>query len=242
MPEKLTEEEFEKRMSLREGLICLDKFPGQSRLPVIAKCTKCGYEWKTTPLNLVGFPENKRVNCPKCANEARRKYLNYPIRNYLKTILDGRDDGDEYEWKDTYNLDNKKKLHIVHKVCGKEFLVRSNDFQQGYGCPFCIKYNAEYKHSKVYLKMLYSNLTNEKFLKVGIDSNSRRHFENYDFENVYLSKFISRIEASELEKKILNEYKQFRYKPILEFTGKTECFVYTEELINKIKEFILSNE
>ena len=83
------------------------------------------------------FFGTKQSRCPLCANSKRGAHL--LKNNHLQAILDEADDGDEYEWLEDYKGSNKDKLLIRHKRCGNEFMIRPNDFQQGYRCRACNK-------------------------------------------------------------------------------------------------------
>ena len=85
----------------------------------------------------------KRSRCPMCANSKRGKHL--VKDNYMQSVLTEANDGVEYEWLEEYRGSNKDKLRIRHKRCGNEFLIRPNDFQQGYRCTSCNKSRHEAK-------------------------------------------------------------------------------------------------
>jgi hypothetical protein len=114
----------------------------------------CGNTFKVSSHMFFGV---KKTRCPLCANSKRGKHL--VKDDYLSTVLKEADDGEDYEWLEGYSGDNKKKIQIRHKRCNNEFLIRPNDFQQGYRCKSCNKSKFE--------KAVFDSLTekNIDFLK-----------------------------------------------------------------------------
>ena len=108
------------------------------------KCTLkheiCGNIFEVTPNMFLG---TKKSRCPICANKNRGKYA--IKKNYLKNLLNEAFDGSEYIWLEKYKNNNKIKHKIKHKICNHEYLVRPNDFQQGYRCPYCRQSKGEKK-------------------------------------------------------------------------------------------------
>lgn len=76
--------------------------------------------------------------CPKCANKRRAAFLSpkLDMDNFKEKIQDFPG-SEEFEILSTEYIDNKTKILFKHKVCGNDFLMRPNDFQQGYRCPHC---------------------------------------------------------------------------------------------------------
>ena len=77
----------------------------------------------------------KGNRCPTCSNANRGSHLRR--KDYLQQLLAEREDGGDYVWQESYCGDNKAKHTIKHLTCSSVYKVRPNDFQQGYGCPFC---------------------------------------------------------------------------------------------------------
>ena len=93
----------------------------------LIKCNECGHEFRASISRLTG---KRKRGCPECANKRRGPKVK---ETYLNDMTN-----DEYTWIDEYTNDNKKKLTIKHNECDKTYLVRPNDFQQGWGkCPYC---------------------------------------------------------------------------------------------------------
>lgn len=97
------------------------------------KCNKCGYEWWTKPKIMVRT--KNPTGCPKCSNHI--KITTESFKKYINEITNG-----EYKLLGIYEKENIK-TEIYHNKCKKSYLVRPNDFQQGYRCPYC-----SHPHSK----------------------------------------------------------------------------------------------
>lgn len=121
-----------------------------NKTPILIRhnCESCNnYEYYTKPNNILSGKK-----CPICANKIRGEKSRRD--NYLNNLLNNAYDGEEYEWLQQYNYNNKEKLLIKHKKCGEIYKVRPNDFQQGYRCPFCCldsKSSKNYNIIKEYL-------------------------------------------------------------------------------------------
>lgn len=235
MPIKLSKEEILNRLTERKDITIINTNFENTNDIIAVECNKCHKTWETKVKNLITFPIEKRSNCKHCGNERRKKNLYIPHENYLQGLLDNRYDGNEYEWLDEYqNNDNKRKLKIRHKTCNSIFEIRPNDFQQGYGCTRCMSRRLVV----VYLRHLFKD--DEHFIKIGIDSISKRHFDVYSNELLANSKLMPRSEALELESKLLEKYSYFKYIPKIVFSGKTECLKYDNDLIETIKQDLQS--
>ena len=93
----------------------------------ILRCNECGNEFKASISRVTG---KRKRGCPICANNRRGQKVK---ETYLEDMLP-----DEYTWLDEYNGNNKERLKIKHATCGREYRVRPNDIQQGWGrCPYC---------------------------------------------------------------------------------------------------------
>ena len=106
---------------------CLSKDYMTNKIPLKFKHLECD---RTFMLSPNGFLNGRR--CPYCGLQAKRLKLNKP--NYLENLIK---DEPDYEWLEPYKGSNKTKHKIRHKVCNNTYMVRPNDFQQGYRCPYC---------------------------------------------------------------------------------------------------------
>jgi hypothetical protein len=128
-------EEFKRRIKLREDGDEYEYVSGwvDNKTGCKVKHLTCGYIWEPTPKYFI----SKVNKCPVCSNKNRGKYA--LKENYLEEILIKNNCEKEYEWQEEYKNNNKLKHKIKHLVCGTEYKVRPNDFQQGYRCSFCFK-------------------------------------------------------------------------------------------------------
>lgn len=96
---------------------------------IIIKCKEMNHIYTSNlDINL------KVKKCKSCVGNALVRFQQKGKENYLKDMTKNEP---EYEWQEEYKRDNKKKHLILHKTCGNIYLVRPNDFQQGYRCPEC---------------------------------------------------------------------------------------------------------
>jgi len=105
----------------------------------------CGHKYRVTPNE---FTSHKR-RCPKCAN--KKRVLNTGIKPHtLESIIESVKElsNDEYEVVSNEYENNKEKIWVRHKTCSYSYLVRYNDFQQGYRCPLCADMNKSQNNSK----------------------------------------------------------------------------------------------
>lgn len=138
------------------------------------------------------------------------------------------------------------KIEIVCREHGSFWSSIDNHIRHKSGCPLCANSFKGHRNSKLkdretslYFLEFYNN--DEKFLKIGttihsIDKRYGSYSKRYKYE-VIKEKKMSYLDACALEQKIKREFKEYRYTPKLEFTGRTECFM---PLIN-IKEQIVMN-
>ena len=163
----MTEEVFRQRVAEQlDESYRIDEFKGYKK-PISVTHTECGTTWETTPHMLIGV---KQRRCPTCANLSRGSHLRSPT--YLADVLTTQEWGSDYEWLEEYTGDNKVKLRLLHRTCGREYPVRPNDFQQGYRCPLCCadsnesygsklideeltRYGIEFKRETTYLGLKY---------------------------------------------------------------------------------------
>lgn len=123
---KVTEEDLINRLKeqVNEEYSYISGFTKMDAKTSIFKHNKCGYEFLVAPKMFLGV---KQTRCPICSNRNRGNYLR--DENFLQKILNDCEDGNEYQWLDNYNFDNKEKLKILHKKCNRTYHVRPNDFQ-----------------------------------------------------------------------------------------------------------------
>lgn len=112
------------------------------------------------------------------------------------------------------------------KLCAN---IENTNLTGGYPIDYFEKY-PERKNDpgKLYVLRLYNDI--ENFIKVGMTKNTIDVRANdivrkyYQYEILKVSS-ITLFEAACMEKKILNQFKKFSYRPINPISGKTECFL-----------------
>lgn len=158
-----------------------------SKTPILMKHCKCGYEYKVSPIN---FKAGYR--CPNCSHNKKKttKSFSNEVNN-----LDS-----EYLVLGEYK-NNKTKILMKHKKCGKEFEMRPNDFITGHRCPYCsnlphkskgviliekylnenkLQYKKEYRFNDCkYYKTLpfdFCVFNNDNSIKLLIEFDGKQHF------------------------------------------------------------------
>ena len=150
--------------------------------------------------------------------------------------------GDFYDYcKTNYNTIHEN-VKIICPVHG-EFQQLAGNHLLGNGCPECAKeklgfWNPEFikKHHAgklnnpctFYIIECYSS--NEQFIKVGITSRTiEERYQNnltiYNYKTLYEYRS-TLLDCSELEQKLLKEFKDYQYEPEYKFAGSSECLTY----------------
>ena len=133
-----TEEEIKELVAAEIGYTYISGFKN-THSKILVKHESCCNIFETSAHMFLG---SKKRRCPVCSNLNRGKYA--IKKDYLSEVL-----GNEtaYTWMEEYKNNNKIK-HLIKHSCGHEYLVRPNDFQQGYRCPACSFKNGESKSEK----------------------------------------------------------------------------------------------
>lgn len=180
----------------------------------------------------------KGASCPKCSIVKRAASRKCKINDVMDRIYLVHDNTYDYS---NFNFDKMTdKGEIVCKKHGS-FLQSPKCHLRGQGCPKCvIRYGCinlfnkdKYKFflnkpGKLYFLRLKSD--KEDFYKIGISNDKNYKYRISSYKKNYDVEVINFIESDmahlfTLEQLILNENKNLLYKPILNFAGKTECFV-----------------
>ena len=170
---KLTTEDFKERVKNLTGneYKVLGNYTN-SQTPIKMKHMKCGYEWMANPNS---FSQGRR--CPKCSGHFKRtdKEFKEEIFNLV---------GDEYTFLDKFK-DTKTKMRILHKKCGKEFLMTPTHFiHSNNRCPHCIK-NAT-KNTELFYEEVRNSTNGEYELKSEyINSQTPVKILHYKCGNIY---------------------------------------------------------
>lgn len=135
----------------------------------------------------------------------------------------------------------KDNLQLRCKIHNYGYKQRSTHHILGtQGCPYCMKqtvkydeYNFEkhkdfFKNKQGILYVIKLSNNNEEFFKIGITSPHRLEYRMNQFRKIY-NVYIEYIQKGFikdiylLEQKFLREFNKFKYKPLMKFTGYTEC-------------------
>ena len=99
---------------------------------------KTKFEIKHKSCNTIFYHTFGELNggrvCPKCGLKNRKSSMKKTTESFKIEV--SKIVQDEYEVLGEY-VNNKTKIKMKHNKCGYEYLVRPNDFQQGYRCPKC---------------------------------------------------------------------------------------------------------
>ena len=150
----------------------------------------------------------------------------------------------KYDYSKSEYIGSKEKITINCTIHG-DFEQKPNDHLNGHGCPVCSNRKKGIwspDHIKThhpervndsctfYIVEFYSD--NEKFIKIGITTRnineryqSRKQIDRYCYEVIYEHQS-TLIDCLETEQKLLKEFKEYRYDPIFQFEGSTECLQY----------------
>jgi hypothetical protein len=115
-----------KNFSVVTEVSTLDTFTSRTKL--LCKCEE-GHLFTKTRNNFM-----KNAGCPKCANTYGRGNKAKLSYSNVKKVIES---SGEYILESESYINGKEKLSIRHNNCGETFLMRYNDFQQGYRCPSC---------------------------------------------------------------------------------------------------------
>lgn len=153
-------------------------------------------------------------------------------------------------WNDTYEyLDKYTLQHIPIRIkCHQHgiFQLKPKVHLRGRGCPTCSKENKlhngwsvskwseiskaskSFDSFKVYIIKCFDE-TGEGFIKVGrtfLKLNCRFHNCSlpYNYKIINIFYFEDAFKCAEKEVNILKHLKEFKYNPLKDFGGKTECF------------------
>lgn len=121
---KKTNEEFLKELSDKNiKIIPLEEYDG-AKTNILCKCSKCGYEWKIRPDNLL----TNHNCCPSCAKNIKKNKSVYEFEIYKIY-------GDEYKIIGDY-VNSKTPILTQHK-CGYSWYISPDNLKRGKGCPLC---------------------------------------------------------------------------------------------------------
>lgn len=186
--------------------------------------------------------------CPKCRIIASHFVKRHDDATVIEMMTNKHDGVYDYSLVNYVNVHTK--IDIICDIHGT-FSVKPNNHLRGSGCPDCARllrngwergtwvkrcerYNKE--ACMVYIIRLYND--NESFIKIGLTSNTvadrfyRQGWMPYKIE-VVKEIILPPLAAFNKERELHKMFKRFKYKPLLDFPGKSECFKL--EILNQIQ-------
>ena len=205
-------------------------------------------------------PHMQGKGCRECGTKVSlsKRYTEFTTDNFISKVKAVH--GDRYDYSSTEYINTETKVKIICKTHGV-FEQRPKCHEAGKGCAKCRNDNTTYnfiqkyrdnrelgnKDGLIYILKITGN--DESFLKLGITSNKSGRFKRYrkQFKDVGYSYEIlfesamPNYQTAMLENEI---FKQLRregsvYKPLFDFSGKSECIV--PERFEEVKSLILSH-
>ena len=209
-------------------------------------CLKHG-KYKTKPNWLLTASHH----CIDCANEENSRSKMHSKEMFLDRAYSAHKERYEYMFKDYHG--GSSKVLIRCKDHG-EFEQTAREHLAGNGCPDCGRIIGGYgasdyeklcpEGSKVYLMLLQDE--SEMFYKIGISKEVHNRIRRLEKLSGYKVKLLSEMYHEDarkiwhLENDLHNLFHYFKYKPKVDFKGKTECFSYIcrEEFIQLCREYL----
>lgn len=194
----------------------------------------------------------KSIGCHLCLLEHKIEVKSYTQEDFITKANDKHNF--EYDYS---NVKYKTSTDSVEVLCSEHglFSVKATDHLQGQGCPDCRVFTNWSKDGYVkFVDKYYQGVSNlyvircydeqEDFIKVGttcrgLTSRFRNRKDMPYKYDVILEKKMSGADVYDLEKLLLHKFKKSKYKPDMEFGGKTECLLLEVEsdVLETIKEF-----
>jgi Zn finger protein HypA/HybF involved in hydrogenase expression len=188
---------------------------------------------------------NKRYGCPKCGNKKTKSKNTVSQIEFLERAK--QQHADLYDYTKATYKDMHTKVTITCKIHG-DFQQAPNHHLRGRGCPACNKHfnayrKSYYKGKPAILYVLY--IPDKDVYKVGITSRQvtdRYKQENCSYQIKFEQHFLDGGDAWSLEKYILKELKQYKYKGDKVFKHTSNSEVLTTNPTNKIIQRIIDEQ
>lgn len=127
----------------------------------------------------------------------------------------------------------KQKINILCKEHGI-FKQAIEGHLEGNGCPKCKKvctpsknYTNNHSNKNVIIYIVELNNDSEKFIKIGVTSRLKRRLSGFLPYTPTILKIYDGYtfkEAHDIEKYLNKNFNEFKYTPIQDISGKTECY------------------
>jgi len=196
--------------------------------------------------------------CKKCADLKNALSYRLTLDEFISRSVEKH--GDKYDYSMVNYTTCEDKVKIFCKTHG-EFSQRPTCHMGGKGCVKCRNDNTTYNFIQKYrdnrelgntaglIYLLKITGNNESFLKLGITSNKSGRFKHYRKQfkaigysyEILFESAMPNYQTAMLENEI---FKQMRregniYKPVFDFSGKSECI--TVECFEQVKSLILNH-
>ncbi len=229
-----TNEQYINELKLvNSNIIPLEPYLG-ALVPILHKCLIDGYEWRTTPANVL-----YGKGCPKCAGNAKKTHIEYV--DEVAAINSDIEVVGEYI---------NALTPILHrcKIDGCEWYTRPSDVLKGKGCPQCKQSkgeksiclwldgrNIEYMRQKTFIdcrdnKSLPFDFYLSKY-NICIEYDGIQHFEPVDFSGKGKEWAKMQFEYTQRHDKIKTEYCQNNNIKLLRIA-------YFEDIEEKLNNFL----
>ena len=207
-----------------------------------------------------GDQPNQRNGRKRCGIEVSlsKRYVNYTTENYVARVKEVH--GDRYDYSLTEYVNTETKVKIICSLHGV-FEQRPKCHEAGKGCVKCRNENTTYNFIQKYrdnielgnspgiIYILKVQGNGEEFLKLGITSNKSGRFKRYrkQFKDIGYSHEIlfeavmPNYQTAMLENEIFKRLRREDkiYKPLQEFSGKSECVLL--ECFGELQNLILEH-
>ncbi len=154
----------------------------------------------------------------------------------------------KYDYTNFVYVNNKTASVVKCKACTFEWKVRpDNHLGDETGCPKCAKTgiygkakNKDISYSDMDCVLYFIRIYDDKesFLKVGLTAESiKRRFSKLPYKFEIIKYFNLKLDkARVIESDCFKQFSDFKYKPLISFSGKTECFSY--DMLNDINNYL----
>lgn len=194
------------------------------------QCNLCSNIFNQTPSNHI---HNKR-GCPKCSTKNGALKQSKTNERFLRQCK--KLHGNKFIYLSDY-INSRSMIKIKCLKCNNIFKqMATNHLDKGCGCPDCNRFvgysidkfsniNSDMKNNpaKLYFYKFWNEI--EEFYKIGITTTIR----DFGVKNIYDVQLVSEINTTLYnailkEQKFINDFKEYKYLPIVKFKGWTECF------------------
>ena len=221
--------------------------------PVTLICKEHG-EFQITPKSV--FLQN--AGCNKCAYHDRGTSRRKTVEQFITEATAIH--GDRYDYSQVTEYKNSNtKVPIICREHGIFHQAPDNHINKKQGCPLCNTGSGKGGYSHSYFQhnpeeqnipgILYAaRFTNgtERFIKIGITAKTTHHrFSRSEYKQMTVEviheRFMPLYEAFCIEQATLESLKQHRFFTNTPFSGHTECFRVTPEVLTVVQEVFINN-